>query len=217
VGEVDGVPYIAMQFVEGSTVRNRINETGFSPFDAVHVAACVADALAHAHERGVLHRDVKSSNIMLQADGSPVVLDFGVARRTADTSRISRTGELIGTIGYIAPEVMKGDDATVHSDIYSLGVVLYEMLAGRRPFDDKRAQRFIHAVLTLDPEAPGRFTAGVPRELDRIVACALKRPPHERYPSARAFADELGGLLAAGRLGNTPARPRRKWWFGFRP
>lgn len=217
VGELNDVPYIAMQFVEGSTVRDHINEAGFSPFDAVHVAACVADALAHAHGRGVLHRDVKSSNIMLQPDGSPIVLDFGVARRTADTSRISRTGELIGTIGYMAPEVMKGDDATAQSDIYSLGVVLYEMLAGRRPFDDTRAQRFIHAVLTLDPELPGRFTTGVPRELDRIVACALKRAPGERFPDARALANELGGLLAGGKLGNAPARPRRKWWFGFRP
>ena len=217
VGETDGVPYIAMQFVAGNTVRDRVHDAGFSPFDAVRVAACVADALAHAHGRGVLHRDIKPSNIMIQPDGAPVVLDFGVARRTTDTSRLSKTGELIGTIGYMAPEVMKGEDATALSDIYSLGVVLYEMLTGRRPFDDRRVQTFIRATLTLDPELPGRFTAGIPRELDKIVARTLRRPPQERHPDARTLADELGALLASGRLGSAPSHPRRKWWFGFRP
>lgn len=215
VGEADGVPYIAMQFVAGRTVREHAREGRLAPARAARIAAAVADALAHAHTHGVVHRDVTASNIMVSPDGAPVVLDFGVARRSADVSRLSKTGDMVGTIGYMAPEIIKGEDATPQSDLFSLGVVLYEMLTGRRPFENKRMERVIHATLTLDPELPGRVVRGIPRELDRIVAHALRRSAAERYADARALAADLRSLLAAGKLpehGGTPGRRRR---FGF--
>jgi serine/threonine protein kinase len=215
VGEADGVPYIAMQFVDGRSVRDLAKERRFTPAEAVRIAIRVADVLLHAHQHGVIHRDVTGSNIMIQPDGTPVVLDFGVARRAADTSRLSKTGDMVGTVGYMAPEIIKGEDATPQCDIFSLGVVLYEMLAGRRPFENKRMERVIHATLTLDPELPGRFVTGIPRELDRIVAKALKRSPAERYRDARAMKDDLEALLAGGKLPQ-PGTTGRKRRFGFR-
>ena len=215
VGEADGVPYIAMQFVAGQTVRDRLKEARIAPAEAVRIAAAVADALAHAHAHGVVHRDVTASNIMVQPGGTPIVLDFGVARRTADTSRLSKTGDMVGTVGYMAPEIIKGEDATPQSDIFSLGVVLYEMLAGRRPFEDKRMERVIHATLTLDPELPGRFLRGIPRGLDRVVARALKRPVAERYADARGLAADLRALLDAGKLPDPGGAAPRRRRFGF--
>jgi serine/threonine-protein kinase len=195
-------------------VRELVRERPFAPEAAVRIAARVADVLAHAHAHAVVHRDVTASNIMVGADGLAMVLDFGVARRTTDTSRLSKTGDMVGTVGYIAPEVIRGEDATPQSDVFSLGVVLYEMLTGRRPFEDKRMERVIHATLTLDPELPGRLVAGVPRELDRVVARALKRSRAERYPDARSRANDLDALLASGRLAPTPG-PQRKRRLGF--
>jgi serine/threonine-protein kinase len=212
VGEQDGVPYIALRFVPGRTVREALKEQRLDPALAVRIAARVADVLAHAHENGIVHRDITASNIMVEPDGTATVLDFGVARRTADTSRLSKTGDMVGTVGYMAPEIIKGEDATPQSDLFSLGVVLYEMLAGHRPFENKRMERVIHATLTLDPELPGRFVPGVPRELDRVLAKALKRSERERYASARELATDLNTLLASGRLPDGGTTQRRRWF-----
>jgi eukaryotic-like serine/threonine-protein kinase len=210
VGELDGVPYIAMQLVEGRTIRQHVREEHLPPVRAVRIAARVAEILDDAHAHGVVHRDITSNNIMVQPDGTPKVVDFGVARRAADTSRLSRTGVTVGTVGFIAPEVIEGRDATPQSDIFGLGVVLYEMVTGRMPFENKRMDRVLHATLTLDPESPRRLVADVPRELDRIVMKALSRRLTTRYQTAREMADDLQNLLESGALRASSESRRRR-------
>ncbi len=210
VGELDEVPYIVMQLVEGKTIRQQVKEGRLPPVRAVRIAARVAEILDDAHAHGVVHRDITSNNIMVQPDGTPKVVDFGVARRTADTSRLSKTGVTVGTVGFIAPEVIEGKDATPQSDIFGLGVVLYEIVTGRMPFEDKRMDRVLHATLTLDPESPRRLVPDVPRELDRIVMKALSRRVTTRYQTAREMADDLQNLLESGAL-RASSMPRHRW------
>lgn len=206
VGEIEGAPYIAMQMVEGRTVRECVRDGGMTPVQAVRIAARVAEILEDAHAHHVIHRDITSSNIIVQPDGTPRVVDFGVARRTTDTSRLSKTGVTVGTIGFIAPEVIEGEDATAQSDVFSLGVVLYEMLTGRLPFEFKRIERVLHATLTLDPEPPRRLAPAIPRELERIVMKALSRRRDRRYASARELAGDLQAVLESGTLKTAPGR-----------
>lgn len=209
VGEVDEEPYIAMQFVEGQTVRDRLKQQPFSPAEAVRIAMRAAEALQHAHSKGVIHRDVTSSNVMVQNDGTVVVLDFGVARRSADDTRLSRTGEIVGTIGYIAPEIIRGDDATEQSDVFSLGVVFYEMLTGHMPFTGWNAAYVVKATLEADPEPPSRFVHGVPTDADRILATALARDLGLRYQKIHRMVDDLGAVLKDEELSRYPRAATR--------
>jgi serine/threonine protein kinase len=212
VGEVDGEPYIAMQFVEGRTVRERLKQQPYAPSEAVRVALQAARVLDYAHARGVIHRDVSASNIMVTNDGSVVMLDFGVALRSADSSRLSRSGELVGTIGYMAPEIIMGEDATAQSDVFSLGVVLYQMVTGYVPFRSDKPSDFIRATRELDPEPPSRLVRGVTKELDRVIETALARDLTHRYASAHRFADDLEAIIRDGSLPRYPrgaARPPR--------
>ncbi len=213
-GEVDGEPYIAMQLIEGRTVRERLKQQPCAPAEAVRVALETARVLQHAHLHGVIHRDVSASNLMVTNDGSVVILDFGVARRSVDTTRISRTGELVGTIGYMAPEVIRGDNATEQSDVFSLGVVLYEMLTGYAPFRAEKPRDVINATLELDAEPPSRLVRGVTKEMDRLIEMALARDLARRYRNAQKLADDLESVLRSGtlsrypRAGRRPPRPR---------
>jgi serine/threonine-protein kinase len=200
VGEVDSEPYIAMQIFEGRTIRERLKHQAFAPAEAVRITLQAARALQHAHTHGIIHRDVSASNVMLTQDGAVVVLDFGVALRSEDTTRISRTGELVGTIGYIAPEVIRGEDATAQSDIFNLGVVLYEMLTGHRPFLGDSRRDVMNATLELDPEPASRLVPGVTKELDHVVETALARDLTRRYGTAQQFADELESVARTGKL-----------------
>jgi eukaryotic-like serine/threonine-protein kinase len=187
LGEDGGRPHLVMELLEGESLAERIGRGGpMAPAEAARVVAAVADALEAAHRAGVVHRDVKPGNVFLGVDGSVKVLDFGIASAAGETALT--TGDLIGTAAYLAPERALGHRATPASDVYALGVVLYELLAGRRPFeagsDIELAMAHVHAHPTpLAPVAPG-----APRFL--VAACerAMSRDPSSRPGSAAAVA-----------------------------
>ena len=213
VGEHEGDPYIAMQLVAGRTVRECLKQQPYSPAEAVRLVLQAARVLEYSHAHGVIHRDVSASNLMVTNEGAIVVLDFGVALRSVDTTRLSRTGELVGTLGYMAPEIIQGEDASAQSDVFSLGVVLYQMLTGYMPFKPKKPAKVIKPASEIALEPVGRILSGIPRELDSAIEKALARDRALRYATAQQFANDLEEVLNAGALsheaptGTRPPRP----------
>jgi tetratricopeptide (TPR) repeat protein len=195
-GEHAGRLFIAVAFVDGETVRDRIAAGPLALADAVRVAAEAATALAHAHTHSVVHRDVTSSNIMLARDGRVVLIDFGLAA-VKQASTVTGSGAALGTAGYMAPEVAMGKRADARSDLYGLGVVLYEMLTGVRPFEGERAEAVLYAAVNRPIEPPRRLRPEVPEALERIVLKALARKPEKRYADGATLAADLRTVSAA--------------------
>ena len=183
-----GGQYIVMQLVEGQDLAAVLQERGpLQPDEAVRIALGVASALEAAHRRGIVHRDVKPGNILIDHDVK--VTDFGIARAISETS-MTVTGTTLGSVHYFSPEQARGDEVTGASDVYSLGIVLYEMLTGRRPFEGDSAAGVALKRLTEDPLPPAAH-APVPPALSAIVMRALERDPARRYPDAGSFAEAL--------------------------
>jgi serine/threonine protein kinase/tetratricopeptide (TPR) repeat protein len=191
VGEAEGKPYIAMEFVEGRPLSTEIPSTGLSLDQVERYGAQLADALAHAHGRGVIHRDLKAANVMVTPSGRLKVLDFGISRRIEPGGDIE--GETLlnqswesqhtftGTLPYVAPEILKGQPADVRSDIWSLGVILYEMAAGHRPFRGATAYELSAAILR---ERAAEIAPNLPPVLQSIIDKCLNKDPGQRYQSA---------------------------------
>ena len=206
-GEQDGEIFIAMRLVDGGTVADRISWQGaLALLDAVRIAASAADALGHAHARGILHRDVSARNLMLTKDGQVIVVDFGLALAEG-TSRLTQSGTTVGTAYYMAPEIARGRQADRRSDIYSLGAVLYEMLTGAPPFVGDRLEAVIYAAVHGPATAPSAKRPGIPLELDRILLKALAKNPEDRYASMEALRDDLDALEVSGTFPEGDAPP----------
>jgi serine/threonine-protein kinase len=207
----DGTQYIVMQLIEGQDLSSVLRERGtLATDDAVRVAIGVASALEAAHRRGIVHRDVKPGNILITDDGDVKVTDFGIARAVSEAS-MTVTGTTLGSVHYFSPEQARGDEVTGASDVYSLGIVLYEMLAGRRPFEGDSAAGVALKRLNEDPPPPQTFRP-VPSGLSAIVMRALQREPERRFPDAGSFAEALrvwqrdpaAGAAAAGMAAGSP-------------
>jgi serine/threonine-protein kinase len=197
----DDCQAIVMELVEGSTLRELLDERKWlEPGQAVTIIAEVADALETAHQGGVVHRDVKPANILLSPDGRVLVADFGIAKAGGD---LTTTNTTLGTAKYLAPEQVEGKPVDARSDVYALGVVLYETLCGRPPFVAETEAATALARLHQEPMRPRNVRAGVPKALEDVVLHAMARDPDERYASAAAFR---AALLAAGR-GTAPGQP----------
>jgi hypothetical protein len=191
-GDQDGEPYIVMEFVEGTGLDKIIKEEErLRPEIALSVVEQVCLALAYAHRKGVIHRDVKPANVIVQKNGTAKLLDFGIARdETRVDQTITNTGTLVGTPPYMAPERFRGAPIDGRSDIFSAGVLLYQLITGRLPFDADYPA-VIEQILRLDPPAPSQLVAVCPAALDAIIARALAKSPFDRYPDADDLAMDL--------------------------
>jgi serine/threonine-protein kinase len=194
-GQEGDVAYMAMEFLKGKELRTRMKEGSISVPEAVHIAEQVAEGLGYAHEHGVVHRDVKPSNIMLLPHDKVKIMDFGIARMRASDHKTS-TGLVLGTPKYMSPEQVSGSPVDHRSDIFSLGVVLYEMLTHSKLFEGEDTPQIFHAVANFQPQVPSRLNPEVPPMLDFVVERALKKDPSVRYQDAFELAADLRSALS---------------------
>jgi serine/threonine-protein kinase len=201
VGNSGGMPYLAMEYIEGRELAALTREGRPLPLQqALDIAVQVAEGLAYAHAHGVVHRDIKPANVLLAADGTAKIADFGIARMRSAEARAEAVN-VLGSPRYMSPEQVLGRRADHRSDIFSLGVMLYEMLTGSAPFAGADLNAILFQIVNLVPPAPSTIAPGTPTMLDFIVAKALTKSPEERYGSSRELADDLRqcrGNLAAG-------------------
>jgi serine/threonine protein kinase len=197
VGEFEDHPYIALEFVDGGSLRERLRTRHPRPREAAELIATLARAMHAAHERGIVHRDLKPDNILLTADGTPKITDFGVAKRLVEDKARTATGVAIGTPAYMAPEQAAGDSNAITPlvDVFALGVILYEVLTGRIPFDAPTAGSLLERLKREEPAPPSRIEANVPRDLEVICLKCLEKTPARRYSSAAALANDLDRFL----------------------
>jgi tetratricopeptide (TPR) repeat protein/predicted Ser/Thr protein kinase len=187
VGEDEGQPYIAMEYVQGKTLRQLLREERPSPLRAIDIIAATGRALETAHQQGVIHRDIKTDNIMVAEDGEVKVMDFGLAKMV-DASILTKEGEIMGTVAYMSPQQATGEPIDHRSDIFSLGVVLYELLAGQRPFSGDQEIAVVFSLLNEEPMGLRELNPEVPRELEQIVFKALQKETQDRY-------DQVGQMV----------------------
>jgi len=213
VGVLDGTPYLVSDFIEGVTLADLLTARRPAPREAAALVADVADALHHAHERGVVHRDIKPSNIMVRPDGSPVVMDFGLAKRDAGEVTMTMDGQVLGTPAYMSPEQARGEGHRLdrRADVYSLGVVLYRLLAGELPFRGN-TRMLLHQVLHDEPKPPRALNDKVPRDLQTVCLKALAKEPGGRYQTAEGLAADLRRFLAGEPVLARPVGPVGKGW-----
>jgi TolB-like protein/tetratricopeptide (TPR) repeat protein len=203
----DGQLFIVMTCYAGRTLQEIIDEGPLPIDDAVDIAGQVARGLSKAHAHGIVHRDIKPGNVFVTEDGQVKIFDFGLAKLGAP-SRLTRDGSSLGTLTHMSPELLSGGEADERSDIWALGVLLYEMVTGRLPFEGSHDPAVMYSVLNQDPPPIEDSRAGVPPALDRVVRRCLQKNPAERYPSVEAVAAELERI--AGRdHARTPARAAR--------
>jgi tetratricopeptide (TPR) repeat protein len=194
IGETEsGQMYIAMACYRGESLKAKIKRGPLRVKDALALAVQVADGMAKAHEQGIVHRDIKPANIIVTEDGVAKLVDFGLAK-LAGEARLTRSGTVVGTVAYMSPEQVKGETVDTRSDVWSLGVVLYEMMAGTLPFEGETEQAVLYAILHSDPKPVKDLPAGVPLEYGEIVRKALAKGPDRRFRSGKEMAEALHGL-----------------------
>jgi tetratricopeptide (TPR) repeat protein len=206
LNESAGVPYITMEYVRGENLKRLIRQVGrLSPSQALTYACQICDGLAEAHRAGIIHRDLKPQNIMIDEEGQAKILDFGLARLLAQEGGEGGGSSHSGTPAYVSPQQIKGEPADARSDIYSLGVLIYEMLTGRPPFRAERLEEIIDMHLHELPEAPHDLDPGISTELSALVMKCLEKDPASRYQTAHVLGQGLDNLAASPRR-----RKRRK-------
>ncbi len=229
--EDEGRLCLVMQYAEGETFEDQIDRLGrIEPSEAVRVCIQTLEGLRHAHENDVVHRDIKPSNIMVRTDGSVKVTDFGIAKITRD-NKLTQTGQTMGTVRYMAPEQVRGKGIDHRTDLYALGISLYEAVVGEPPFDGESQFEVMQMHLSREPQPPREVGAPISEELEAVILKAIAKPQEERYQDAREFRDALkatpeGRAIPAGTREmevvsaaeeSTPepvadVRPRRAWW-----
>jgi adenylate cyclase len=218
IEETDGTRFITMELVDGRSLAELITPGGLPLAQVLDLTIPLAEALAAAHEKGIVHRDLKPTNVMVTHEGRVKVLDFGVAKlmtagEGADltgtmASPLSRAGEVLGTVPYMAPEQVFGDPVDARTDIFSLGIVVFELVTGQRPFGGESLWEAAAAIMRETPSALSSLRADVPADLDRIVRRCLEKQPGDRFQSARELANELRGLKSSLDDGATSAATR---------
>jgi len=234
VSEYQGRPFFAMEHVEGKSLRDLIKIKEASLERVIDLATQICDGLREAHEAGIVHRDIKPSNIVVDAYGRPKILDFGLAA-VQGGEHLTKTGSTLGTVRYMSPEQVQGDEVDQRSDLFSLGIVLYEMIAGQTPFDRNNEAATLKAITLDNPEPLTRYKTDVPDELQRTVSKLLEKDPSMRYQSAAGVISDLKRLVTPTQssIVATPAKRPSRWpllagvgvvvvigalaWYSFQP
>jgi serine/threonine protein kinase/Tfp pilus assembly protein PilF len=209
IDRAGGHTFIAMEWIEGRSLKDKIDSGPLELGEAMDIAIQVAGALGDAHAKGIIHRDIKPANIMVTPAGGAKIMDFGLAKPLGRT-RLTKTGTTIGTVAYMSPEQARGAEVDARTDIWSLGVVLYEMVTGRPPFRGDYEQAVIYQILNETPEQVTAIRPDAPKELARIVAKALARKAADRYLRAQDFKKDLESLQRSRRSGTSGERPTQE-------
>lgn len=195
IDEYKGKPYIVMEYVESKSLKDLLITRGtFSPTEACDIIYQLADALMHTHEHGVIHRDIKPQNVMMQYDGGVKLLDFGIAT-ISDAPNITQKDMVVGSVHYMAPEVLKGKPASAKSDIYALGITFFELLSGKQPFTDSSPVNI--AMKQIEEPLPSihKLRNDVSVKIEKIINKACQKNPDSRYASMKAFKHDLQGVM----------------------
>jgi len=201
-GEAEETYYIAMEFLDGRTLKELIVSRGAAPVNvAIEYARQILSALRFAHRHGIVHRDIKPHNVLVDGEGRVKVTDFGIAR--AGTSQMTEAGSIVGTAQYLSPEQARGGEVDPRSDLYSLGIVLYELLTGKTPFDGETPVEIAMKHLSTAPKPPSKLRPDVPPELDMVVMRALAKNPDDRYQSADEMEGDLDRVARGVRVSAT--------------
>src|SRR5271166_920897 len=193
-GETNDLAYIVMEFVDGPSLKMLLDKNErFALADTVRVMQDLLAGLQFSHERGVVHRDIKPANVMLTSSGQSKIADFGIAR--IESSSMTQAGTLLGTPAYMSPEQFMGQVVDARTDIYSAGVLLYQLLTGERPFEGSMSA-IMHKALHIEPPVPSQLSVTAPPSFDAVVRRAMAKRPQDRFPSASAFAEAMRDALA---------------------
>ncbi|HUY31521.1 MAG TPA: serine/threonine-protein kinase [Pirellulales bacterium] len=215
VGEDEGRPYFSLEFVDGGTLTKELNGKPFPHRKAAEMLAVLAGAMAYAHEHGIIHRDLKPGNILIAADGTAKITDFGLAKRVEDEDNSqTRTGTILGTPDYMAPEQASGNvkDVGPLADVHALGSMLYEFLTGRPPFRSASMLDTLQQVMRKEPVPPSQLDPKLPRDLETICLKCLHKEPEKRYAGAAALAEDLRRYLAGEPILARPVSPAERAW-----
>jgi len=222
IDEAEGRSFISMAYIDGERLKDKVQRGPLKLDETLEIAIRIAQGLQAAHEKGIIHRDIKSANVMLTSSGQVKVMDFGLAK-LAGATMVTKEGMTLGTVGYMSPEQARGEDADNRTDIWSLGVVLYEMLTGLLPFRGEYEQALMYQIMNAAPEPITSLRTGVPMELERVVTKCLEKNRNERYQTSADLVADLRRLrrtLSAGtgtarRSAATAGRAVRRvrWWY----